>query len=90
MAAKTLSVEIVSAARTLWSGEAEFVTAPTPEGSIGIYPMHQPLLSVLGQGEVRVDTPGAGKVRANVSGGFISVDSDMVTVVTDTGEIAGQ
>ncbi|MDR3202669.1 MAG: F0F1 ATP synthase subunit epsilon [Bifidobacteriaceae bacterium] len=90
MADKLLSVEVVSASHPVWSGEAEFVSAPTTEGSIGIYPKHQPLLSLLADGDVRVDLPGdSGAVVAHVTGGFISVDCDVVTVVADAGEIVG-
>jgi F-type H+-transporting ATPase subunit epsilon len=87
VADRKLSVDIVATTATLWRGEAEFVTAPTPEGSIGVYPMHQPLLSVLGEGEVRIQVAGERWLTCQVSGGFLSVDSDTVTVVTDTGEV---
>ncbi|MCL2788713.1 MAG: F0F1 ATP synthase subunit epsilon [Micrococcales bacterium] len=84
-----LKVEVVAAGGPLWSGRGSFVTAPTPLGSIGIYPKHQPLLSLLGEGEVRVDAADGGAVRVVVEGGFLSVDSDVVTVVTDHGEVVG-
>lgn len=88
MADRTLTVDIVAQAAPVWSGHAAFVTIPTPEGSIGVYPRHQPLLSVLGEGQVRLEMPDGSWKRAEVSGGFVSVDSDVVTIVTDTGSMA--
>jgi F-type H+-transporting ATPase subunit epsilon len=79
-----LDVDVVAADRTIWSGEASMVSAPSAEGEVGILPGHTPLLAVLRRGEVRV-TPVSGEiVRTAVEAGFLSVDADRVTVVTDT------
>ena len=79
-----LDVDVVAADRTIWSGEASMVSAPSAEGEVGILPGHTPLLAVLRRGEVRV-TPLSGEtVRTAVEAGFLSVDADRVTVVTDT------
>lgn len=79
-----LNVDVVAAERTIWSGEATMVSAPSAEGEVGILPGHTPLLAVLRRGEVRV-TPVSGEVvRADVEAGFLSVDGDRVTVVSDT------
>jgi F-type H+-transporting ATPase subunit epsilon len=84
MAAQELSVEIVDYAGSVWSGTGTFVSAPTTEGTLGIYARHEPLLALLGDGVVRIEVPDGEDVRADVSGGFLSVDSDLITVVTDT------
>ena len=79
-----LDVDVVAADRTIWSGEASMVSAPSAEGEVGILPGHTPLLAVLRRGEVRV-TPVSGEIlRTAVEAGFLSVDADRVTVVTDT------
>ena len=79
-----LDVDVVAADRTIWSGEARMVSAPSAEGDVGILPGHTPLLAVLRPGVVRI-TPVSGEiVRADVEAGFLSVDGDRVTVVTDS------
>ncbi len=79
-----LDVDVVAADRTIWSGEARMVSAPSVEGDVGILPGHTPMLAVLRPGTVRI-TPVSGEViRAGVEAGFLSVDADRVTVVTDT------
>ncbi|MDR2454096.1 MAG: F0F1 ATP synthase subunit epsilon [Bifidobacteriaceae bacterium] len=89
--ARELTVEIADWTGQVWRGPGHFFTAPTTEGSIGIYPRHEPLLALLRPGEVKVELPGAGSgvVKARVSGGFLSVDSDIVTVVADEAELVG-
>lgn len=76
-----LSVDIVAPDRILWKGEATFVSAPTVEGSIGLLPGHVPTLSVLGAGTVKVVQSDGEERHVDVSGGFLSFDHDMVTIV---------
>ena len=79
-----LHVELVSVEREVWSGEADSVIARTTEGEVGILPGHTPLLAVLRRGEVRVMPVSGEIVRTEVEAGFLSVDGDRVTVVSDT------
>ncbi|AEI12960.1 MULTISPECIES: F0F1 ATP synthase subunit epsilon [Cellulomonas] len=82
--ADSLEVDLVAADGKVWSGPARQVSAPAADGEIGILAGHTPILSVLRAGEVRVRTSG-GQVHAwHVDGGFLSVDSDRVTVVVDS------
>lgn len=81
--AAPLSVDIVGSDRVLWSGTAERVIAPTTEGEIGLLRNHEPILSLLQQGTVRVHGSDAGEQVFAISGGFISFDHNVVTVVVD-------
>ena len=79
-----LDVELVAADRKIWSGEASMVSAPAANGEIGILPGHEPLLSVLRAGEIRVTPLSGARIRGQVEGGFLSVDSNKVTIVADS------
>ena len=82
-----LEVTLVSADRRVWSGEASRVVARTVEGEIGILGGHSPLLAVLAEGEIRI-TPTSGEVvLAQLGGGFLSVEHDRVTVVSDSASL---
>jgi F-type H+-transporting ATPase subunit epsilon len=84
-----LQVEVVAADRKVWSGEASMVVARTVEGEFGVLPGHAPVLAVLAEGDVRV-TPVSGEtVTATLSGGFVSVEHDRVTIVSDVAVVAG-
>ena len=83
-----LEVDLVAADRKVWSGEARMVSAPAAEGEVGILAGHSPLLAVLRPGTVRI-TDAAGATQAvRIDSGFLSVDSDHVTVVVDTADDA--
>lgn len=78
-----LNVDIVAPDRVLWEGEASFISAPSVEGSIGLLPGHEPILSVLGAGTVMVRQLGGEERKVEISGGFISFDHDTVTIVAE-------
>jgi F-type H+-transporting ATPase subunit epsilon len=83
-----LQVELVSADYRVWSGEASMVVARTVEGEMGILSGHAPVLAVLVAGEVRISPTEGDSVVARVDGGFLSVEHDRVTLVSDSAAIA--
>ncbi len=84
-----LTVEVVAADRVVWTGQASRLIARTVDGELGILPGHTPLLAILSAGEVRVSPTGdEPDVVAVLRGGFVSVDSDRVTVVSDTAAVS--
>jgi F-type H+-transporting ATPase subunit epsilon len=85
----SLQVELVAADRRVWDGEASMVIARTLEGELGVLPGHTPLLGVLGQGQVRIMTD-SGVIVVDVDGGFMSVDHDRVTVVTESADVTSE
>ncbi|MBX9243954.1 F0F1 ATP synthase subunit epsilon [Actinotalea ferrariae] len=84
-----LEVDLVAADRSVWTGEARMVSAPAADGEIGILPGHSPVLTVLRPGTVRITPVEGGSTHVvRIDSGFMSVDSDHVTVVVDTAEDA--
>lgn len=80
----SLEVDLVAADHTVWAGKAYQVSAPAIDGEIGIRVGHSPVLAVLRPGTVRVTPDGGGeRITLRVSGGFLSVDSDQVTIVAE-------
>ena len=78
-----LSVDLVSSDRKVWSGTAQSVSAPSVNGDIGVMAGHTPLLAVLKPGTVHVVASDGSDLKAEVNGGFMSVDNNLVTVVAD-------
>ncbi|MBM3908245.1 MAG: ATP synthase F1 subunit epsilon [Gemmatimonadetes bacterium] len=76
-----LKVSVVSPEATLYEGDATSVVAPAFDGAVGILPSHAPMITVLGQGTLRVN--GETPARFAVSGGFVQVVDDVVRVVTE-------
>lgn len=84
-----LQVELVSADRRVWSGEASIVVARTVDGDLGILPGHAPVLAVLAAGDLKIESVSGEVVTASVDGGFLSVEHDRVTLVSDGAALAG-
>ena len=84
-----LQLEIVTAERLVYSEEVSVVVAPGSAGELGILPSHAPLLTSLEPGELRVTANGEETVIA-VSGGFLEVLGNRVTVLADTAEQADE
>ncbi|MFQ6484770.1 F0F1 ATP synthase subunit epsilon [Brachybacterium epidermidis] len=85
----TLEVTFVTADRTVWSGRAAQVVVPAADGSMGILPQMQPTLAVLDRGLVRIIADSGEVTEREVVGGFVSVDSDVVTIAVDDAERVG-
>jgi F-type H+-transporting ATPase subunit epsilon len=86
--ASTVKVLVATAEREVYRGEAEMLVAPGAAGDLGILPKHSPLLCALTAGELRI-TIGDDEVdEVFVSGGFMEVQPDMITVLADTAERA--
>ena len=83
--ASTIHVDVVSAERSIFEGEAEFVALPGESGELGIYPQHIPLITRIRPGAVRIQMPGrADEEFVFVAGGILEVQPHRVTVLTDT------
>jgi F-type H+-transporting ATPase subunit epsilon len=82
-----LQVSIVSADSEVWSGAASMIVARTTEGDIGILPGHEPVLAILGEGEVRVTIADGKPIIVNAADGFLSVEHDTVTIVARNAEL---
>ena len=89
----TLQVALVVPDRELWSGTASMVIAKTTEGDIGILTGHSPVFGVLAEGSLVEIRPAEGAeaavtVRAAVSGGFLSVADDRVSVLAAQAQLS--
>lgn len=83
----TLTVQVVSPERILWTGEADMVTARTIEGGdISFQTGHAPFVGALEIGKVIVRPANADPVLFAVHGGFVEVSNNEVSLLTDVAE----
>ena len=85
----SMGFEIVTAERVVYSDEVDVIVAPGIEGELGILPHHAPLLTVLQPGELRVIKDGQETIIA-VTGGFLEVLANKVTILADAAERADE
>ena len=85
-----LRFELVSPERIVYSDDdVDMVIAPGADGEMGILPKHAPLLTALGDGELRVKKGGDEECFA-VHGGYMEVLDNKVIVMADTAEAADE
>ena len=85
MAASSMQVNIVAADHPVWAGQAKSVVIPAYEGAMGILPDHQPILTLFKEGVVTVTDMNDEKHEFEVTDGFISFDSNKLTVAVERG-----
>ena len=84
-----LKLEIVTPERRILNAEVDSVTVPTATGEAGILPNHAPLVSALKPGVVSYSAKGNSD-RFAITGGFVEVSSNRVSVLADNAEGADE
>ncbi|WGI25446.1 F0F1 ATP synthase subunit epsilon [Halomonas alkaliantarctica] len=82
--ANSFTCNIVSAEASIFSGTVEQVIASGIMGDLGVLPGHAPLLTELQPGPVRVIHDGGSEENFYVTGGFMEVQPDVVTILADS------
>ncbi len=80
-----LILSIVTPEKQLVADEVDQVNAPGTEGDLGILYDHAPLLTNLRSGQLSYEKDGE-TVAIVVSGGYLEVTDNRVTVLAETGE----
>jgi F-type H+-transporting ATPase subunit epsilon len=82
----TIRLDFVSQDHPVFSGDVAEVIAFGSEGQLAILPKHAPLMTTLSPGEVVVKREGEGDLYFAVSGGWMEVRPDKVTILARTAE----
>ncbi|HEY0376311.1 MAG TPA: F0F1 ATP synthase subunit epsilon [Pyrinomonadaceae bacterium] len=80
-----IQLEVVTPERRLLAEAVDSVTVPGMNGELGILPGHTPLISQLQTGVLSYSKNGA-TTRLHVSGGFVEVNADRVSVLAEIAE----
>jgi F-type H+-transporting ATPase subunit epsilon len=83
-----LSVHIVTAEREVYAEDGvDEIVAPGSEGEFTVLPQHAPLLTMIKPGLMRV-VKGGEEIDLAITGGFLEVRDDRVTILADAAERA--
>jgi F-type H+-transporting ATPase subunit epsilon len=80
----TVHCDVVSAEKKIYSGLVEMLIATGTEGELGVQLGHAPLLTALKPGAVRIIKQGGEEDVLYVSGGYLEVQPNLVTLLADT------
>lgn len=86
----TLRLEVVTPARTVIEAEAESITVPGAQGRLGFLAGHAPIVAGLSLGIVEYGPAHGEKQRMAITGGFVEVADNKVSVLADAAELAGE
>ncbi|MBP3039908.1 F0F1 ATP synthase subunit epsilon [Bacillaceae bacterium Marseille-Q3522] len=86
---KTLNVTVVTPDGSVYESDAKMVIAKAQSGELGILPNHIPMVAPLEIGAVRIKKAENTDLVA-VSGGFIEVNHNKVTILAQSAESADQ
>jgi F-type H+-transporting ATPase subunit epsilon len=78
-----LHVNVVSPDRSIFEGEAHWVTLTGVDGQLGIWPRHVTMVAALGSGPLRIGLRDRTVTRFAARGGFVSVAANTVTILVD-------
>ena len=84
MSQASVRCEIVSAEQQIFSGEVEMLLATGALGDLGIAPGHAPLLTELKPGPIEIRQGDGNTQMFYVSGGYLEVQPNCITVLADT------
>ncbi|MFQ1014479.1 F0F1 ATP synthase subunit epsilon [Avibacterium paragallinarum] len=79
----TLNLTVVSAEESIFTGQVKSIQATGIEGELGILPGHTPLLTAIKPGIVKLTLENGSEEVIYVSGGFLEVQPNVVTVLAD-------
>ncbi|MFU2080730.1 F0F1 ATP synthase subunit epsilon [Avibacterium endocarditidis] len=79
----TLNLTVVSAEESIFTGQVRSIQATGIEGELGILPGHTPLLTAIKPGIVKLTLENGNEEVIYVSGGFLEVQPNVVTVLAD-------
>ena len=77
----SLKLEVTTPTGQVYSQSVDMVTLPAQEGEMGILPLHVPLITLLGDGEI-VARRGPLEDRLLVTGGCAEITQDRVAILT--------
>jgi len=80
-----IRLDVVTAERQVYSEDVDLVVAPGVDGEMAILPGHAPLMTMLQPGELLVRRGGE-ETPLVVTGGFLEVRPERVTVLADAAE----
>lgn len=83
---KTIKVSVVTPDGPVYESDVEMVSTKAKSGELGILPGHIPLVAPLEIGAVRLKLAGGKQEQIAVSGGFLEVRPEQVTVLAQAAE----
>ena len=76
-------LEIITPDKKIFSGEVKLVQVPGLDGSFEIMHKHAPIISIIGQGKVKVITEAGENKFFEVKGGVVEVKDNKIILLAE-------
>lgn len=83
---QTITLTITTPEAEVFSADVQQVSLPTTSGEITVLPHHEPLITLLGQGDVVATDPDGELVPFALTGGCARITGNTVAVLADFAE----
>jgi len=81
----TFNIEIITPARTFYSGDVEMIILKTPLGEMGVLKDHMPMIVAVSIGPIKI-LKGGECLEAVLSEGFMEIMKNKTVILADTAE----
>jgi F-type H+-transporting ATPase subunit epsilon len=87
MADKTFQAQILTPEGALFEGAVEGVKVPGTQGNFEMLVNHAPIISLLSPGNVVVKQPAGEEITYQISGGFVEMNNNRMTLLAESAVI---
>lgn len=78
-----MNIVILTPGKTVYEGKITSVNTPGTDGKLEILENHAPIVASLGEGTITVTTVSEGKLEYQVTGGFLEVLYNNVSILLE-------
>lgn len=86
MAENKITLNIVTPSKELYNAPVDMVVMRTTSGDVGILHGHQPMVTVLDYGVLKIKISDTEELNATVFGGFAQISPDNISILSDAAE----
>ncbi len=79
-----MNLELISPNETLFSGEIYLIKVPGTKGSFEVLNNHEPIISTLDAGKIKVITKEGKEQFFEIKNGFIEVEKNQISVLINS------
>ncbi|MEI8143116.1 MAG: ATP synthase F1 subunit epsilon [Candidatus Berkelbacteria bacterium] len=81
----TFKLKLISPSGIAYEAEATEITLPTTDGEIGILPNHEPLITLIKAGLIKIKN-GREEKELATEGGIAEINNNVIKILADTAE----
>ena len=78
-----MQLEIVTPEKKIYEGDAKYVKFPGKDGSFGVLNRHAAMISTLGPGQLKIESPSGETEVIEIKGGVMEMNNNKLIVLAE-------